>query len=65
MRVLPIGPIDNMPKEVHIMQLCLGSDLFVAVFLGDISVFVALCHMALGEVFGFEITFDIFLAHSE
>ena len=60
-----MGLIDNMPKEVHIMQLCLSSNLFVAVCLGVICIFVALCHMALGEVFGFEIFLDIFLAHSE
>ena len=60
-----MGLIDNMPKEVHIMQLCLGSNLVVAVCLGDISIFVALCHVALGEVFGFEIVLNIFLAHSE
>ena len=61
-RLLPIGPIDNMPKDVYIMQLFLGSNLSMAVCLGGISVFVALCHMALGEVFGFEIVLDIFLA---
>ena len=61
-RLLPIGPIDNMPKDVYIMQLFLGSNMSMAVCLGDISVFLALCHMALGEVFGFEIVLDIFLA---
>ena len=60
-----MGLIDDMSKEVHIMQLCLGSDLAVTVCLGDISIFVALCHVALGEVFGFEIVLNIFLAHSE
>ena len=47
------GPIDHMPKEVRIMQLCLASDLSMAVCLGDISVFVAPCHVALDEVFWF------------
>jgi len=60
-----MGLIDNMPKEVHIMQLCLGSDLAVVVCLGDISIFVALCHVALGEIFGFEIVLNIFLGHNE
>ena len=41
------------------MQVCLGFDLSVVVCLGDISVFVAPCHVALGEVFGFEIALDI------
>ena len=59
MGLLPMGSIDHMSKEVHITQLCLGSDLSVVVCLGDILVFVAPCHVALGEVFGFEIALDI------
>ena len=48
LRLLPIGPIDYMPKEIHIMQMCLGSNMSVAVWcLGDICVFVAPCHVAL------------------
>ena len=64
-RLLHKGPIDHTPKEVHIMQLCLSSDLSMTVCLGGISIFVASCHVALGEVSGFEILLDSFLAHSE
>ena len=45
-----MGPIDHVPKDVHIMRLCLGFNLSMAVCLGDIFIFVAPSHMALGEV---------------
>ena len=51
--LLLMGSIDHMPKEIHIMQLCLGFDLSMVVCLGDISVFVAPCYVALGKVFWF------------
>ena len=60
-----MGPIDHMPKEVHIMPLCLSSNLFVVVCLDNIFVFVAPCHVALGEVSVFEIVWDIFMSHNE
>ena len=51
-----------MLKEVHIMLVCLGSNLFVAVLcLGDISILVA----SWVRFSSFEMVLDIFIAHSE
>ena len=55
-------PIDHMLKEVHIMLVCLGSNLFVAVWcLGDISILAA----SWVRFSNFEMVLDIFITHNE